>query len=149
MKNKSNTEVLKSEKETQSKGMELAEMIKGGGLICLYGDLGAGKTTLSKGVASGFSINAFSITSPTYTYIREYPLKDKNFYHIDLYRIEGLDELMLLELEELISNPQNIILIEWADKLGDNLPEERIDVHLDYLSPNEREIKIYDRRRNS
>jgi tRNA threonylcarbamoyladenosine biosynthesis protein TsaE len=118
---------------------KIAEKIKKGAILLLIGDLGAGKTTLSKEIAKKIGIKQNSIKSPTYSYIRAFP--EKNFYHIDLYRIENEDELLEAEIEELFKNTSNIILIEWANKLK-NPPKNAQIIELKYLNEEEREINF-------
>ena len=139
--------VSKSEKDTHKIANELAKKIKKGGALCLFGDLGTGKTTLTKGIAEFFGIDKFAIKSPTYTYVRSYPLGKRNLYHIDLYRLEVIDELLLQELEELLANKKNVLIIEWADRLRDHLPKSRIDVCMTYVDENTRNIEIFDDRK--
>ncbi len=128
----------KSEGETTKIAAEVAKNVEAGGIICLYGELGSGKTVFTKGIAESLGLHDFKVKSPTYTYVRVY----KNFYHIDLYRLEEIDELLLHELEELWENPNNILVIEWADRLAEHLPPERIDVHIKYQNENMRTISI-------
>jgi tRNA threonylcarbamoyladenosine biosynthesis protein TsaE len=135
--------VSKSEKETLKIAQDIAKKVKNGGIICLFGDLGTGKTMLSKGISEALGINKFMVKSPTYTYIRDYPLKNNHVYHIDLYRLEIIDELLLQEIEELMLNKKNILIIEWADRMQDHLPEKRTDVCLEYIDQNSRNITIF------
>ena len=134
--------ITKSPLATEKIAKEVAAKIKNGGVVCLFGDLGSGKTTFTKGIAEYFGIDKFSIKSPTYTYIRQYPNKNNRIYHIDLYRLEVIDELLWQEIKELMTNKNNILIIEWADKMEDYLPGNRIDVHFKYLDENSREITI-------
>lgn len=134
--------ISKSEAQTREIAKKLAQKVKGGGIICLYGDLGSGKTTFVKGLAEAFGIDDFSIKSPTYTYIRKYDKFRHKLYHIDLYRLEEIDDLLWQEIYEIMQNPQNIIIIEWADKMYDKLPKDRIDIWLTYLDENSRKIDI-------
>ncbi len=134
--------ITKSPRETEKIAREVSSKVKNGGMVCLFGDLGSGKTTFTKGIAEYFGLDKFSIKSPTYTYIRQYPNKNNNIYHIDLYRLEVIDELLWQEIKELMANKNNIIIIEWADKLDSYLPKNRIDVHFKYLDENSREITI-------
>lgn len=129
--------VTKSEQETQKLAEKTADKIKNGGVVCLFGELGTGKTVFAKGIAHALGIDKFSIKSPTYTYIREHK---NNLYHIDLYRLDQIDQLLLHEINELIENPKNIIVIEWADRMGEHLPEDRIDIQFKYLDKFTREI---------
>ncbi|MEK7085780.1 MAG: tRNA (adenosine(37)-N6)-threonylcarbamoyltransferase complex ATPase subunit type 1 TsaE [Patescibacteria group bacterium] len=128
--------------ETEKIAAEVAAKVKNGGIVCLFGDLGSGKTTFTKGIAEYFGLDKFSIKSPTYTYIRQYPNKNNRIYHMDLYRLEVIDELLWQEIKELMVNKNNILIIEWADKMEDYLPGNRIDVHFKYLDENSREITI-------
>ena len=122
----------------------IAKKIKGGGVICLYGDLGTGKTTFVKGIAKALGIDDFVIKSPTYTYIRMYNKFRHNFYHIDLYRLEEIDNLLWQEIKEIAEDPRNIIIIEWADRIKDELSQKSINVRFQYLDENSRKIEIND-----
>lgn len=133
--------ITKSPQETENLAQEIAQKIKNGGILCLYGDLGAGKTTFAKALGQALGIDKFSIKSPTYTYIRRYL---DNIYHLDLYRLEAIDELLAQEIDELFQNTSNIIIIEWADRLKDNLPAKRLDIKLEYVDENSRKITIDD-----
>ncbi len=134
--------ITNNEEETHSFAQVIAEKVDDGGVICLFGDLGTGKTTLTKGIAKCFGIKEMTIKSPTYTYIRKHEAQDRNIYHIDLYRLNQIDELLLQEIEELFENPKNIVIIEWADRMEQFLPENRINIHLEYIDEKRRSIKI-------
>ncbi len=125
-------------KETRKLAKETAKVIKNGGKIYLVGELGGGKTTFTKFLAEELGINQFSIKSPTFTLIRSI----KNLYHIDLYRLEGIDELLIQEINELAENPKNILIIEWADKLESFLPLPDIKITFKYINENSRKIEI-------
>lgn len=131
--------ITKSEKETHKLAKQIAQKVKEGGVICITGDLGSGKTTFTKGLADEFGIEKFDIKSPTYTYIRKY---GRHFYHIDLYRIEEIDELLSNEIHEIFENPNNTVVIEWADRLGDLVPHNAIKIKIEYVGENERSFKI-------
>jgi tRNA threonylcarbamoyladenosine biosynthesis protein TsaE len=103
-------------------------------IIGLNGELGAGKTTFIQGFARGLGITK-RITSPTFLIIRSYKLKVisyKLFYHVDCYRIERAEELNQLGFKKIISDPANIILIEWVDKIKKLLPENFVWINLTY-----------------
>ncbi len=111
--------------------------------IALSGELGSGKTTFVKGLASGLGI-PHRILSPTYIFVKRYPIESENhrwFYHVDLYRIEakGLDSL---GLTEILTDPANIVAIEWPEKSGNLLPKERINILFAEKGDNKREIHI-------
>ncbi|MDP2632617.1 MAG: tRNA (adenosine(37)-N6)-threonylcarbamoyltransferase complex ATPase subunit type 1 TsaE [Candidatus Curtissbacteria bacterium] len=123
----------KSELQTQKIGEEIAGKLKSGDIVCLYGDLGAGKTVFVKGIAKGLGIQK-RILSPTFVLMRAYP----GLYHLDLYRI---DDFRSLGLDEIFENEQ-IKVIEWAEKLGSALPEKRIDVKIKKVNEKTRKITI-------
>lgn len=135
--------VTKSARETQKLGEKLANSLKGGGLIALYGELGSGKTTFVKGLAKGLGIKE-RIISPTFVFIRPYALVAEPYtlYHVDLYRIGKTDEIKGLGLDEIFNDKEAIVAIEWAEKIKKLLPRERIEVYFEYLGDNKRKIKI-------
>src|SRR5437899_12170775 len=113
-----NTFATHSAEETTELGRRLAAELKPGGIILLRGDLGAGKTTLVKGIAEGFrAAKQEDVTSPTFTLIHEYRGPDVTVYHIDLYRIETERELATLGIEDLLRDERALVLIEWGEKL--------------------------------
>ena len=132
----------KTAQKTEEIAKKLAKHLEDTNIIYLYGDLGSGKTTFTKAFVEALGIEKFHVKSPTYTYIREYKLKDRNIYHIDLYRIAEIDELLFQEIEELTENPNNILIIEWADKLQTKLNAKSLDVYFKYVDENQREIKF-------
>lgn len=124
--------ITNSAQQTKQLAATLAERFKGG-TIALIGELGAGKTTFIQGFAKGLGIKD-KIISPTFVIIRQH----KNLYHVDLYRLENFKEL---GLEELLANPNNIVLIEWAEKLKD-LPKNAIKITIEKLAGDKRLITI-------
>lgn len=103
--------------ETIAAGQTLANDLESGQMIVLRGDLGAGKTTLVKGIAEG--LNAApqaNVTSPTFTLVHEYRGPEVTLFHIDLYRIDTERELMTLGIDDLRSEPDSILLVEWGEK---------------------------------
>lgn len=132
-----------SEKETKSLAKKLAKNFNGG-VIGLFGELGAGKTMFTQGFAKGLGIKE-KIISPTFVLIRQHkiPNTEKKIFHIDLYRLENMDEIKFLGLEEIWSDPKNIILIEWADKIKKILPKNTTKITIEKLEGNKRLITIY------
>ncbi len=118
----------------------LVSGIKDGGVVCLYGDLGSGKTTFVKGLAKALGIKA-RIISPTFLIIRSYG----RFYHIDLYRIDQPADLVNLGLSEILSDDSNIVVIEWPEKIHGLLPVKRIDVYFEIVDEKTRQISIKER----
>lgn len=128
---------------TQKLGQQLAQRLKGGETIGLVGELGSGKTTFVQGLVKGLGIKK-RIISPTFVFIRPYRLFPKPgvLYHVDLYRIGNLDEVKGLGLEEIWSEPENITVIEWAEKIEKILPKRAIKISFDYLGKGKRRIEI-------
>ncbi len=109
-----------------------------GDTVCLYGDLGAGKTNFTYGIALGLEVKEQYITSPTFTFVNEYEGRVP-FYHIDLYRLKDTDELEGIGFDEYIDS-DGVTVIEWAERAEEQLPEERLSVYLNYVNENSREI---------
>jgi len=138
----------KSREETQKISSDFAKRLKGGEVLCFYGDLGAGKTTFIQSLAKSLGVKE-NITSPTFVIMKQYRIKDqgsriKNFYHMDAYRLSDSQEALDLGLEEIWSNKNNIIAIEWADKISDILPENKIDLCFEHIDENKRKITIFE-----
>lgn len=125
--------------ETKRLGLDFAKFLRKGDIVCLYGDLGSGKTTFVQGLAVGLGIKN-RIISPTFVMVRSYKLGAMGFYHIDLYRIEREKDIESLGIEEIINNKNNIVVIEWAEKLMSKRPKKRIDVKFSYEKSDVRKI---------
>lgn len=110
-------------KETSEFGIKLGSLLKPGDVVCLNGDLGAGKTTLTKSIGIGLGVDDY-ITSPTFSLINEY-VGRMPVYHFDVYRLENADELYDLGFDEYFYG-RGVSIIEWADRIENLLPEERI-----------------------
>jgi len=134
--------ITHSAEETTAFGRTVAELLAPPKLVLLRGDLGAGKTTLVKGIAAAFEAAAEEdVTSPTFTLVHEYRGPRANLYHIDLYRIDTLRELETLALDDLRSD-NSILLIEWGEKFVRLQRERDVEIALDRQSENERRIRI-------
>jgi tRNA threonylcarbamoyladenosine biosynthesis protein TsaE len=136
----------KSATETAKFGQKIANNLKGGEVLCLYGGLGSGKTTFIQGLAESLGVRK-RVLSPTFIIMREYQIRGRKrkverFYHIDLYRIKNKEDVEVLGLEEIWSNPENIVAIEWAEKIKEILPKKRIDIYFEYVSENQRKISL-------
>jgi tRNA threonylcarbamoyladenosine biosynthesis protein TsaE len=133
--------VTHSPEETINFGREVAQHFRPPCLVLLEGDLGAGKTTLTKGIVSGLgAASEDEVTSPTFTLVHEYG-PDSRVFHVDLYRIEGERDLATLGLDEL-SNQAATVLVEWGEKLGDNLPQPCFKVRMEHQESDNRRIVI-------
>ena len=131
-----------SPQETIALGKELAASLAPPKLVLLRGDLGAGKTTLVKGIAEGFeAASQNDVTSPTFTLIHEYRGPSAILYHIDLYRVDTQRELETLGLDDLMDE-RSVLLIEWGDKFERFARERDVEVALERISENERLIKL-------
>lgn len=141
--------ITQSAEDTKRIASELLSRLRGVNVILLYGDLGSGKTTFSQGIGEALEISQRMI-SPTFLLVRKYdiPLKGKangsfqTLYHIDLYRIEGEDQLDELGIFDFIRDPGNLVVIEWAEKMGARIPLQRIDVKFEHLEAQKREVSI-------
>lgn len=128
-----------SAEETTALGERLGKLLAPGDVIALYGDLGAGKTTLTRGIAVGMGLDA-DIHSPTFTLIHEH-LGAIPLYHIDLYRLSDEHEIESLGLEEYIYG-DGVTVIEWGEKIRSILPVERLDITLRTTGDAERELTL-------
>jgi len=140
---KTNREVTTSSaEETISFGRTLVELLTPPKLVVLRGDLGAGKTTLVKGIAAAFeAAPEEDVTSPTFTLIHEYRGPRATLYHIDLYRIDTPRELETLGLDDL-RGEDSILLIEWGEKFPRFVRERDVEIALERAGENARTIKI-------
>jgi tRNA threonylcarbamoyladenosine biosynthesis protein TsaE len=130
--------------ETIALGQELASLLAPPKIVVLRGDLGAGKTTLVKGIAEGFHAASHDdVTSPTFTLIHEYRGPSATLYHIDLYRIDTQRELETLGLDDLMTD-NSVLLIEWGEKFPRFQRERDVEITIERISENERRIKITD-----
>lgn len=122
--------VSKSEEETKSIAAKLAKETKGR-VFALSGELGAGKTIFAQGFAKGLGISE-KVISPTFVLIRQHPIPNikKVLYHIDLYRLENIIDTDHLGLPEIWSDPNNLVLIEWADRIEKLLPKDTVKINI-------------------
>lgn len=121
---------IRSEEETRAFGSKLAEKAKPGMVIALIGDLGTGKTTLTKSIAAALGIQGH-ITSPTFNIVKEYKTGRLPLYHFDVYRITDPDEMYELGYEEYFYG-DGVCVIEWADLIEELLPEHTIRIEIQY-----------------
>ena len=140
--------ITRSPQETENQGKKLGEELlkvknpSQAVVLALEGELGAGKTTFVQGIAKGLKIR-FRIVSPTFVITKRYEFQNRqrNFYHIDCYRIKG-KELISLGLKEIIKQPQNIVAIEWADRIPGLLPKNIIKIKFEYFGKDIRKISF-------
>ena len=133
-----------SPEETIALGRELASVLTPPKLVLLRGDLGAGKTTLVKGIAEGFqAASREEVTSPTFTMVHEYRGPKASLFHIDLYRVDTQRELETLALDDLMSE-NNVLLIEWGEKFERFVRERDVEIALVRVGENERRVRVKD-----
>ncbi|MCE5197839.1 MAG: tRNA (adenosine(37)-N6)-threonylcarbamoyltransferase complex ATPase subunit type 1 TsaE [Armatimonadota bacterium] len=123
--------------ETMEIGERLGRGLQAGDVLALFGDLGAGKTTFTKGIARGLGLEA-DVHSPTFTLIHEH-LGTIPLYHVDLYRLASEEEVDTLGIDEYIYG-DGVTIIEWADRMKSLLPPERLDIELKLIGETEREM---------
>ena len=132
--------VTHSEEETIDLGRRIAHTLPRRAVVLLIGNLGAGKTTLAKGIVSGLgAAPPEEVSSPTFTLIHEYG--GGRVYHVDLYRLEKPEEVATLGLEEIFERDA-VTLIEWGERFPRLMPPDRIEIHLRALGGDDREIVI-------
>ena len=131
---------LKNEEETRQFGLDLAEKLKSGDVIALIGNLGTGKTALTRYVAEGLGIHE-RISSPTFTIVKEYDSGRLPLYHFDVYRIADPEEMFNIGADEYFFG-QGVCVVEWADMIEELLPENTKYIYLEYgQNPEERIYK--------
>ncbi len=134
-----------SAEETIAFGRTLYELLTPPKLVLLRGELGAGKTTLVKGIAEAFqAASEEDVTSPTFTLVHEYRGPRANLYHIDLYRVDTQRELETLGLDDLVA-PNSILLVEWGEKFARFERERDVEIALERMDENDRRIRISSR----
>lgn len=135
---------IKNEEETEAFGRQLSERLAAGSVVALSGDLGTGKTTLTKAIAAGLGVEEM-ITSPTFTIVQEYHSGRLPLYHFDVYRVSDPDELYEIGYEEYFFG-SGVCVVEWADLIEDLLPPGTIEIAIAYgESPEERIYTVGER----
>lgn len=136
---KSQTFQTRSEDETIALGETIAAELPAKAVVLLIGNLGAGKTTLAKGIVKGLgAAEPDEVSSPTFTLIHEYSPK---VYHIDLYRLDRAEEVATLGLDEIFDRDA-VVLIEWGERFPELMPDERTEIRLETLDENSRRIEM-------
>jgi len=138
--------ITQTAEETKEVGRRLSASVKGGEIFALQGDLGAGKTTFVQGFAEGLGIKG-RVNSPTFIIMRSYQVTDYNLpitslYHVDLYRLESNieEELKNLGITDLWGKPENVFLIEWAEKAKESLPDDTKWIKFENINKDGRKV---------
>ncbi len=139
---KSRTIRTQSEEETVALGESLAAELPAKVAVLLIGNLGAGKTTLAKGIVKGLgAAHPDEVSSPTFTLIHEY---GPRVYHVDLYRLDRAEQVASIGLDEIFDR-EAVVLVEWGERFPELMPEERVEITLRSVGDREREIVIWPR----
>lgn len=132
-------------KETKAIADQIAQKITGGEIIALFGNLGSGKTTFTQFLAKSLGIEK-NLKSPTFVIVKQYPFEKNgsklNLIHIDAYRLESADDLESIGFFEMLEDKNNIIVIEWPEKIKNTLPSNFIKIFFEYVDENRRQISI-------
>lgn len=131
--------ITNSANDTIEFGKSVARAVEKGAVISLVGDLGAGKTTFTKGVARGLGIMD-NVTSPTFTILNEYAGEEKRLYHFDFYRIEDPDELVELGFEDYFPSTDGLTIVEWVEKAPSVLPKQYYQITFEKIDDDKRRI---------
>jgi tRNA threonylcarbamoyladenosine biosynthesis protein TsaE len=134
--------VTENAEETRLFGLRMGTLLQPGDVVCLSGDLGAGKTTLTQGVAVGLGLDpSVAVNSPTFTIVAEHPGGRVPLLHFDVYRLSGPDDLYDLGFDDYLAQ-DGVVVIEWAEKIAPALPEDRLDIALGILPSDRRQLTL-------
>ncbi len=132
--------ISRSPEQSRRMGMRLGALLQCGDLVCLQGDLGAGKTTFVQGVAQGWG-TLDPASSPTFVIVNLYRRPDgERLFHLDTYRLNSAAEAFMLDLDEMLFD--GALVIEWAERIEEILPSERLWITLDYVDEEQRRLQI-------
>lgn len=130
----------KSPEQTRRIGMRLGGVLKGGDVVCLQGELGAGKTTFVQGLAQGWG-SLDSVSSPTFILVNMYRRTDgAQLFHLDTYRLESQPEAEELDIDSMLS--EGVLIVEWPERLGNLIPKERLWIKLDHIADEHRQMNF-------
>jgi len=133
--------ISSSQEDTKKIGRAIGKLLTAGDVVCLYGDLGSGKTCLAQGIIKGLDVAEDKyLRSPTFTLINQYKGR-MPACHLDLYRLDNINEIEDIGIEEHIHGDE-VVIIEWAERMERLLPEKRIDIHISSININTRKIVI-------
>lgn len=140
--------ITNNSEETKNLGQKMAEEFQDGGIVCLVGELGSGKTTFTQGLLEGLKIPG-PYTSPTFVIMKKYEKQEsvnseqenKNIYHIDAYRVSS-DDILNIGWDEIVADKNNVIIIEWADRIRNIIPENAVWIKFEWIDENKRKIKF-------
>jgi tRNA threonylcarbamoyladenosine biosynthesis protein TsaE len=132
--------ISRSPEQTRRVGMRLGALLQPGDIVCLYGDLGSGKTTLVQGISAGWG-SIDQVSSPTFVLVNVYRRPDGlQLFHLDAYRLAGAQEAVDLDIDAMVESAP--LLVEWAERVQDALPHENLRVRLTYVDENQRDLLL-------
>ncbi|MBI3161290.1 MAG: tRNA (adenosine(37)-N6)-threonylcarbamoyltransferase complex ATPase subunit type 1 TsaE [Chloroflexi bacterium] len=131
----------RSPEQTRRIGMRLGGDLKAGDVICLQGNLGAGKTTFAQGLAQGWG-SLDPVSSPTFIIVNLYRRPNgEKLFHLDTYRLDSIPEAEELDLDSMLA--EGALIVEWPERLGDLIPAERLWIHLDHVADERRQMRFH------
>ncbi len=132
--------ISRSPTQTRRVGMRLGELLMPGDVVCMEGDLGAGKTTLAQGIASGWG-SYDSVTSPTFVLVNVYRRLDQSqLFHLDAYRLSGPEEALDLDIDAMLAGGP--LIVEWADRVSEALPGEFLWIKMKFINDEQRDFVV-------
>lgn len=135
--------VSRSPEQTRRIGMRLGSLLQAGDVICLQGNLGAGKTTFTQGIAQGWG-SLDSVSSPTFIIVNQYRRADGNsIFHLDTYRLDSTGEAEQLDLDSYLN--EGALIIEWPERLGNLIPSENLWINLEHIAEEHRQLIFHAR----
>ena len=133
----------RSVRGTLALGETIAEMLPAPMLVVLRGEVGAGKTTLVKGIAEALgAASEADVTSPTFTLVHEYAGPKVRLYHLDLYRLETEEELVTLGIDEMVDQPDALVLVEWGERFESVVARAKAEIAMEHLEGEERALRV-------
>ena len=133
--------ITTSEEETELFAEEISSRVEGGDIICYFGEVGAGKTVFTRGLCKGLGVTGY-VNSPSYIILNLYNSPKYKIYHYDLYRIFDVEELTEIGFYDFAGKDNSVTIIEWSEKLADELPKKRIDIIIEVIDETKRKFKI-------
>ena len=134
-----------SVEQTERVAATLAATLRGGDVVALHGDLGAGKTQFTRGLVKALGGDGRRVSSPTYVLLHVYPTASLTVYHLDAYRVAGEDDFDAIGFDELLEQ-NGVVVVEWPGRVEGRLPGRRVDVTLGHTGKSSRTVVIEDRR---
>jgi tRNA threonylcarbamoyladenosine biosynthesis protein TsaE len=131
----------RSPEQTRRIGVRLGGMLRQGDIICLQGDLGAGKTTFTQGIAQGWG-SLDTVSSPTFILVNQYRRADgSNLHHLDAYRLDSVPEAEELDLDSMLA--ESALIVEWPERLGNLIPAERLRIRFEHIAEEHRRMEFH------